>query len=202
MDAREASVWKGLVAGMAGGLAGSAVIGLLQSMRADKPKLSQKIHRDLSHLGQPPGRRHVRMASHPAVLETMKQPPPEVAAESSVEEPAAVALAEAVSQKVLHRHPTENELKVSAPAIQYALGAAIGAAYGMAAEFAPVTAVAQGSLMGTGVAIAKEEIIKPALGLSKNPLQQPVSAHAWEMWTHLVFGVTCDSVRRLVRAML
>lgn len=202
MHRREVNVWKGVVAGVAGGLAGTAAMGLLQSIRGDKPQLSKKFHKDLSHLGQPPNRNHIRMSSHPAVQEIMRESPAEMAAKSEYREPAAVAVAETVSQTVFHHHLTENELHYAAPTAQYGVGVTVGAAYGLATEYAPQTAAGYGTAMGVGLAAVKEEIVKPSLGLSGNPLDQPFSAHAWEMLTHAVFGVTCEAVRRLVRAVL
>ncbi|MCX5771537.1 MAG: DUF1440 domain-containing protein [Candidatus Hydrogenedentes bacterium] len=194
--------WKGLVAGIAGGVAGTLVMGMLQSSRMDKPKLSQKYHKDLSHLGQAPGRNHIRMSTHPAVQEVLNERPAETLAQFEYEEPAAVAVAATVSETVFGHRMTENELGFAAPATHYAVGTMLGAAYGVAAEYAPELSLARGAAMGAGLAVVKEEVVKPALGLSQNPLRQPVSAHAFELWTHLAYGLTCETVRRLIRSVL
>src|SRR5215831_9326800 len=47
-----------------------------------------------------------------------------------------------------------------------------------------------------------DEIIVPALGLSKPPTKYPLSTHASSIASHLVYGMTTEIVRREIRRAL
>jgi hypothetical protein len=201
------SAWKGLVAGVAGGLAGSLVMGLLESMHSEEEgrlwtRMSGRDRTDLTHLGQAPGRRHIQMASHPAVQEVLAEKTHEPGPTFLFEEPASVAVASVISKKVFKHPLTEREKNIAAPAVQFSVGALIGGLYGLAAEMAPAVTIGNGAAMGAGVMVATEELGKPALGISPLPLKKPISRHSWELWTHLAFGVTCETARRMVRRLI
>lgn len=56
-------------------------------------------------------------------------------------------------------------------ALHYAFGAATGAAYGAAAEVLPSLTAGAGFPFGGAVWLAADEVVTPALGLSKKPTE-------------------------------
>jgi putative membrane protein len=66
----------------------------------------------------------------------------------------------------------------------------------------PETSKALGLPFGTALWLAGDEIAVPALGLSGNPLEYPVSSHLQALAAHCIYGVTTDLVRRAMRKAL
>jgi len=87
-------------------------------------------------------------------------------------------------------------------AVHYAMGMASGAIYGALAEVTPLASAGAGLAFGTGVWLSTDEAIVPALGLSKSPMQVPVSTHAYALVSHLVYGFVTEVVRRALRQAL
>jgi putative membrane protein len=117
-------------------------------------------------------------------------------------EDATMKAAAAVSETVADRGLTKDEKRAGGSAIHYAFGSSVGAAYGALAEVAPRTAAAWGLPFGAAVWLGADEVAVPAFGLAKSPLCYPASTHASALASHLVYGLTADAVRRMVRAAL
>lgn len=118
------------------------------------------------------------------------------------DEPANVKTAEAVSEGVFDHKLKKSEKEPAGEAIHYAMGAGSGLIYGAAAEIAPITTVGLGLPFGAEVWLAADDVIVPALGLSKPVTEYPLSTHAYALASHLVYGLTTDLVRRGVRDLL
>ena len=118
------------------------------------------------------------------------------------EEPATVKAAKQISEGVFGHNLTKNEKEPAGEAIHYAMGASSGLIYGVASEIAPITTVGLGMPFGTAVWLIADDVVVPALGLSKSPNAYPLSTHAYALSSHLVYGLTTDLVRRAVRKIL
>jgi uncharacterized membrane protein YagU involved in acid resistance len=166
---RQRSVWKGLLAGLAGGLAASWTMNQFQAAM-------QKVTEGNGN-GQ-------------------SQPEQRKAGDATVK------AASAVSETIAHHTLTHDEKRVAGPIVHYVFGSAIGALYGAAAEFSPMTAKGWGVPFGAAVFVGADEIGVPLAGLSDPPNKVPASTHASALAAHLVYGATTDGVRRIVRAVL
>jgi len=111
---------------------------------------------------------------------------------------ATVKTAKAISQHLLAHRLTEAEKKWTGPAVHYAFGALVGAAYGVLTEVAPVAQRGYGTAYGAAVWLAADEIAVPAFGLGKPPSKNPPSAHIQGLASHLVYGITTDLTRRAI----
>ena len=78
----------------------------------------------------------------------------------------------------------------------------MAAVYGAAAEVMPGVTAGSGLAYGAAVWIGADEAFTPLLGLSKRPVEYPVSTHAYALSSHLVYGVTTEVIRRAVRRLL
>ncbi|MCY7345405.1 MAG: DUF1440 domain-containing protein, partial [Pyrinomonadaceae bacterium] len=83
------------------------------------------------------------------------------------DEPANVKTAEAISENVFDHKLKKSEKEPAGEAVHYAMGAASGLIYGIAAEVAPVTTAGLGLPFGAAVWLVADDIVVPALGLSK-----------------------------------
>lgn len=117
-------------------------------------------------------------------------------------EPTTVKAAEMISETVFDHELTKSEKEPAGAAMHYAMGAGSGLIYGIAAELAPVTTVGAGLPFGAAVWLVADDVVVPALGLSKLPTEYPLSTHAYALSSHLVYGLATDLARRAVRDLL
>lgn len=96
---------------------------------------------------------------------------------------------------------TEEKLKIQ-DGIHYAFGAGTGVAYGVVSEAVPALRTGLGLPLGVAVWAGAHAAALPAPGLTPPITQLPASVTVWELGSHLVFGVTVDVVRRVVRGLL
>ncbi len=85
--------------------------------------------------------------------------------------------------------------------VHYLFGAAVGAAYGAAAEKLPVNKVA-GVPFGAAVWATADELALPAAGLAGSFQEYPASVHFKALATHIVYGITTEMVRRGMRKVI
>lgn len=115
------------------------------------------------------------------------------------DEPASEQVASLAAEPILGRPLADREKKAGGSLLHYAFGAAMGALYGAAAERNPRTTMAAGLPFGAAVWATADELALPALGLARRPSAYPASRHASALGSHLVFGLTVEAVRRLLR---
>jgi putative membrane protein len=92
-------------------------------------------------------------------------------------------------------------------AFRWGLGAVAGAAYGAVAEFYPEATVKQGAGFGLALEAMSHEIEMSALGLAAHPAQpndqdNTLRDRGSEITSFVVYGVTTEMVRRLMRRWL
>lgn len=83
--------------------------------------------------------------------------------------------------------------------LRWGLGASAGAAYGAVAEFYPEATARHGASFGLALEALSHEAALPALGLAVEPEEQTAREHGSEITSYLVYGVTAELVRKLVR---
>ena len=110
---------------------------------------------------------------------------------------ATVKTANAIATAVFHHKLTTTEKKWAGPVVHYGMGAKLGALYGALAPSIPIEA---GAGMGYGAAVwvGADEIAVPLFGLSKLPVDTPLSAHVNALASHLVFGLVLHFTRKMV----
>jgi putative membrane protein len=91
---------------------------------------------------------------------------------------------------------------VAAEGIHWGFGAAVGAAYGALAEYYPAATAKEGASFGMALEALTHESALPALGLSAEPEETTMRERASEVTSHVVYGVTTEFVRSIVRRIL
>jgi putative membrane protein len=89
---------------------------------------------------------------------------------------------------------------LSLEAMHWSFGAAVGAAYGAVAEYFPSATAKQGVAFGMALETFADEGTLPALGLLTGSAAAVESAS--KLTSHVVYGVTTETVRHFLRKRL
>lgn len=122
--------------------------------------------------------------------------------QSKKDEPANVKAAEMVSKNVFDHKLQKSEKEPAGDAMHYLMGGVSGAIYGATAEMTGMTTMGAGLPFGSAVWAIADDVVVPALGLSKSPTAYPFSTHAYALTSHWVYGLTTEMVRKAVRKVL
>jgi len=181
----DSDVWKGIAAGLVGGLIASWTMNKLQEMWGSAEEGGD------GENGEPvrKGGREAEAASGSDGRSS----------EGEEGDDATVKTASALSEGVFKHPLSPREKEIAGPAVHYAFGTAVGGFYGACAELAPVVTRGAGVPFGTVLWIAADEVAVPALGLSKSA-SAPLSQHASALASHCVYGLTTEIVRRALRS--
>ncbi len=169
----DGNVWKGLAAGIAGGLLASLVMNQFQAL--------------VKKAAESGG------ANGKGAKSKKKE---------SGGDDATVQAASAISEGLFNHRLAKEEKKVAGPVVHYAMGATMGALYGMLAEVDTRLTLGVGVPFGAAVWLAADEVAVPALGFGPPPLETPASTHASALASHAVYGLTTDLVRRALRRVM
>lgn len=177
----EGNVWKGLLAGLAGGLVASWTMNQFQAAWTRIQEGSEKPH----------GAQSMQPAEGSKGGEDAKE-----------QDDATVKAAKIISREVLGHELQKSEKKPAGAAVHYAFGTVSGGLYGALAEVTPQVTVGAGVPFGAAFWLLADEISVPLLGLSKGPTEYPASTHAYALASHLVYGATAELSRRAIRNVL
>lgn len=100
------------------------------------------------------------------------------------------------------QHLTHEQRETGGPIVHYAFAALMGGVYGGLAEYSSLVRSGFGTTFGTALFAGGDLVAVPALHLSKPLSAYPVSSYANPLTAHLVYGLTTELVRRLVRPIL
>jgi hypothetical protein len=100
------------------------------------------------------------------------------------------------------RHLTHEQREIGGPIVHYTMGAVTGGVYGALAEYLPSVRAGFGTAFGGTLFSTADVFGVPAMGLDRWPNQYPLSSWANPLASHLVYGVTTELVRRVVRVIL
>jgi uncharacterized protein DUF1440 len=185
------NLWKGLAAGLVGGLVASWTMNRFQDVWS---KLAKSIeawpHYEFQNVwcqfAEGLEKSHGSQVSKPF-------PKPEVQDDTTGR------AASAVSEALFDHKLTQSEKKIAGPAVHYVLGTGVGGLYGAAAEMEPKVTAGKGLPFGAVFWLVVDEGAVPLLGLSKGPTAYPLSTHAYALSSHFVYGLTAEVVRRAIR---
>ena len=187
------NVWKGLAAGLIGGLVASWTMNRFQDVWST---VAKGVEAGESN------QQRVTGEHDKGDEETIGTQELEFSSQSEVADDTTVKAASAVSEGVFGHRLTQSEKKIAGTAVHYLLGTGVGGLYGAAAELAPNVTTGGGLPFGAVFWLVVDEGAVPLLGLSKGPRAYPLSIHAYALSSHFVYGLTAEIVRRAVRGTL
>ena len=115
------------------------------------------------------------------------------------DEPATVTAARRLWRVATGEELTDKGAKLGGAVAHYALGMGLGLAYGVTVEVAPAVSFGGGLPFGVAAALALDDTLVPAAGLSRPAADYPLPVHAYSLASHLVFGGALEAVRRGLR---
>jgi putative membrane protein len=176
----ERHVVRGVLAGIAGGLAASWVMN--QFMAGPGKKLIHAVQSDEQNW-------HDEIAA----IESSGKP----------KEDATMKAADAIVHVATRgRHLSWEQKEKAGPVVHYAFGALMGGIYGGVAEYSPVITTGVGTTFGSALFGGVDLVAVPALHLSPPENSKIRPALVSPFAAHIVYGVTTEIVRRLVRSIL
>jgi putative membrane protein len=179
--------WEALAAGLVGGLAGSlAMHAFHNAVHRTSVKVVERVD---GALDESASREPVRGGSRRAFEDSFA---------SGENDERRSTTATAVATKVARRLAVQ-EHKRPEQVADWALGTALGAGYGLACEYWPEVSLGAGLPFGAGVMLLTDEIAKPAMRITDPPNRRSPVSHAEAFASFLVYGATCELVRRGVR---
>jgi hypothetical protein len=179
----DANIWKGMLAGLAGGLVAAWTMNQFQAAWTRIAEGSEKSHGAQS-------------------MQPSEGSKGDQARDVQEQDDATVETARVVSRNVFGHELQESEKEPAGAVVHYAFGTVSGGLYGALAEVSPQVTAAAGVPFGAAFWLMADEISMPLLGLSKGPTAYPVSTHVYSLASHLVYGVTAELSRRAVRQVL
>ena len=185
---RNSDLWKGLVAGVIGGVTASVVMNQFQKIWQKFAEGEQRSHGAQSmQQGSPEHGAGRYLKEHGA---------------DDADDDATGRLANFISVAGFDHELTEAEKKKIGTVFHYGFGTSTGAAYGVAAEIFPEITSGAGMPFGAFIWLTADEGVVPLLGLSEDAADYPFSILAYGLASHLVYGLTVEIVRRTTRDML
>jgi len=174
----------GVIAGAIGGLVASWIMNVFMEKAGSTVQHAAQHLDGTAHRQRPPATNNHREPNdgEPKIDATMKT-------------------ADAVFSAVTGgRHLSLEGMQKGGPIVHYAFGAVMGALYGAAAEYVPAARAGFGTAFASALFTGADLIAVPALHLSGSSSDAPVSSLASPLSAHIVYGVTTEAVRRVVRA--
>ncbi len=187
-------VWKGLAAGLIGGLVASWTMNRFQDVWS---RIAKSVEAGESNQFQRVSGEHDKGGEGTFGTQEL-----EFSSQSDVPDDTTVKAASAVSEGVFGHKLTPGEKKIAGTAVHYLLGTGVGGLYGAAAETAPNITAGAGLPFGAVFWLVVDEGAVPLLKLSEGPMAYPLSIHAYALSSHFVYGLTAEMVRRAVRGAL
>jgi uncharacterized membrane protein YagU involved in acid resistance len=178
----QGEVWKGVVAGLIGGLVASWTMNRFQDVWIK--------------LAESDGRSSGARFEGQAEQQRSKND------DAEEQDDTTVKAASAISEGIFDHKLTKDEKKIAGPAVHYALGTGVGGLYGAVAEVVPQVTSGAGLPFGATFWLVVDETAVPLLRLSKGPTEYPASTHVYALTSHLVYGLTAEVVRQSLRKAL
>jgi len=169
---KQKSLVRGVLAGIAGGLVAAWVMN--EFMAGPGQKLQQAVESD----------------------EENREP------SSEPKEDATMKTADAIAYTTTGSHLSRADKEKGGPIVHYAFGALTGGLYGGLAEYSSTVTSGFGTSFGGVLFSSADFLAVPALNLAPSPTDQPASALATPFAAHIVYGVTTEFIRRILRSLL
>ena len=185
MVRRRPSLAKGLIAGVAAGIAATLVMDQFQNLLAAGKKKYEKEQKLAG--GESPW----QIAHEEALIKLAVEH-----SEGSTEK-VARKLAELTGNAI-----PDDQKKAAGQAVHYTFGTLMGLVYSATAEWLPEITTGGGAAFGTLLFLGADEVAVPAFQLSGSPVDMPMAGHLQYWAAHVVYGATLELSRSIIRRLL
>ena len=118
------------------------------------------------------------------------------------EDSSTVKAANMITKNVFDHPLKSSEKETAGQVMHYLMGGVSGAIYGASTEITGKAKMAAGFPFGTAVWAIADDVVVPALGLSRPPTQTSLQNHAYALTSHWVYGAVSEFVRKAIRNIL
>ncbi len=182
MQKKRPSAVRGIITGVAAGIAATLIMDQFQKLSSASHKAAQK---------------QIKLAqgeSEWQIAHEQVQQEQQAAQQEGSTEKVARKLAEAAGT------PLDKERKKSAGQIvHYTFGTLMGVVYGVSAELLPEITTGAGTAFGTLLFLSADEVAVPAFHLAPPPTETAPTDHLQHWASHVVYGASLELVRSLLR---
>jgi uncharacterized membrane protein YagU involved in acid resistance len=175
------SVLRGVITGVAAGIAATLIMDQFQKLSAAGQKAAEKQLK----LGQ--GESSWQIAHEQVQKEQ------QAAQQEGSTEIVARKIAEAAGT-----HLDREDKKTAGQAVHYTFGTLMGVVYGVSAELLPEITTGAGTGFGTLLFLAADEVAVPAFQLAPSPIDTQPTDHLQHWAAHVVYGASLELVRSLL----
>jgi uncharacterized membrane protein YagU involved in acid resistance len=176
---------RGILAGIAGGLFASWVMNQFTAKAGTPLTAAAKAARET----------YDEQTGHPT--------PPAPPQDDTPQPDATMKTADAITAAVTGgQHLTWEQEEQAGPIVHYAFGALAGGIYGALAEYSPTARAGSGTAFGTVLFATADLAAVPAFHLSAPLTDYPAESYLTPFAAHLVYGLTTELTRRLIRKIL
>lgn len=198
-------VLKGMAAGMIGGLIGSWLMNQVHTVSRALQRAGGYSGNGTprQRTGDPPSATGRRAPANGQRKRSSRQSENTGEAEEAAsDESATVRTAQMVSRRIARRELGFQQERLGGQIAHYGFGTVMGAIYGGLIEVMPKASTGWGLPFGLAVWLFGDELMLPLLGLGRKPTKVSLGLHAESFAAHLAYGLTSDTVRRLLRPRL
>jgi uncharacterized protein DUF1440 len=185
MRRNKASIFRGVVTGIAAGIAATLVMDQFQKLTSAGQKALEK---------------QKKLSEHESLWE--------IAHEQAEQEQKAAkqeGSTEIVARKIAEgtgSHLGSEKKKTAGQAVHYTFGTLMGVVYAVSAELLPEVTTGAGTGFGTLLFLTADEVAVPAFQLSGPPTETPPVDHLQHWAAHIVYGATLETVRNLITRLM
>lgn len=185
MAKNKPSIFRGVVTGIAAGIAATLVMDQFQK---------------LSTAGQKALEKQKKLAEHESTWQIAHEQVQKEQQESEQEDSTEIVarkIAEATGTSLL-----KEDKKKAGQAVHYTFGTLMGVVYAITAELVPEITTGAGTGFGTVLFLAADEVAVPAFQLSPSPMEKPAGDQLQHWASHVVYGGTLELVRNLITRLM
>lgn len=185
MRRHKPSIFRGIVTGIAAGIAATIVMDQFQK---------------LSTAGQRAVERQKKLANHESPWQIAHERVQKEQAQAEQEDSTEIVarkIAEVTGTHLLHE-----DKKKAGRAVHYAFGTLMGVVYAVSAEAVPEVTTGAGTAFGTLLFLSADEVAVPAFQLSSTPTDTHPFDHLQHWASHVVYGGSLEIVRNLITRLM
>lgn len=185
MRRNKPSIFRGIVTGIAAGIAATLVMDQFQK---------------LSTAGQRALEKQKELADHESPWQIAHEQVQKEQAEAEQEDSTEI-VARRIAEATGTHLPREDKKKAGR-AVHYAFGTLMGVVYAVSAEAVPEVTTGAGTAFGTLLFLSADEVAVPAFQLSPSPADTHPFDHLQHWASHVVYGGALEIVRNLITRLM
>ena len=185
MKKQTPSVVRGIVTGLAAGIAATLVMDQFQKLSSASQKAAQK---------------QIKLAEGESEWEIAHE---QVQAEQqAARKEGSTEIIARKAAEITGRSLEKEDKKNAGQAVHYTFGTLMGVLYCVSSELLPEVTTGAGTAFGTLLFLGADEVAVPAFRLAPPPTQTPANDHLQHWAAHVVYGGSLELFRSLLRRLL